>query len=857
MHLFVVLMLLGGLFGLSSVADTNVPVTIGFVPGQGGLVREAAQAQTFADLLAARLDSSVQLRMLDSEEQLSLWLSRYREVDCGWLGTEFLRTIPAGELLPLVSAESAEGLPQTGRFVVRQGVDAARVQRLRDALLAFGSKPDETVLLATLGTARFVDAEALPREERPLMSPVSAVVSAEAVKPQKEDASRPSSGAAPELPVNLAADRLDYDGETRVFHASGAAILQQGDISLAADTMIWQAQTRDAVASGSVVLTEPAGELRGDRLHANLGTGLGHINDGQIFLKGRNFHLSGTGIDRLGEDTYRVTDGQFTTCDGEDPDWQFAASQVDIDLGRFAVARDVWFEAGGQPLIYLPYMLFPVSTERQSGFLLPRAGYSNRKGAMLSLAWYEVIDRHLDATVYIDYLSSLGLGKGLDYRYVLGGTNRGEAMFYHVSGFNETPDSYLIDWKHEGTLPGGVRLAADVEYVNKKEFFEDFGEVAEDYNRDETVSTLLLQRNWEKLNLTGYARYIKDLKYDNDITMQRLPEFGLDVPFWRLDDYPLYSSTELRATNFSRQEGDDGQRLFLRQGLSMALKPGSWLEFTPEVALYGRAYHAESGDETDLLPEYSATLSTRLLKVFPFEHWGIERLQHSIEPQIRYVYVPNDGRDDLPFFDLKDRIGPLNQFEYALINRFTARSRDADDTPTYREVLNLRLSQAYDVREERDNNIDDPKPFSDLRTELTVKPTAASVLEIDALSRVYDGMAFSRLNAAVGYSDTRGNGGQLRYRYRSKESGFEPTDYLGLIVETALFAPVYLGVEERYDFLDSKSLENVLNLEYRAKCWSLFLTFRDRPDSNEILIGFSLSGLGQVGGFGSRLQPLD
>jgi hypothetical protein len=46
-------------------------------------------------------------------------------------------------------------------------------------------------------------------------------------------------------------------------------------------------------------------------------------------------------------------------------------------------------------------------------------------------------------------------------------------------------------------------------------------------------------------------------------------------------------------------------------------------------------------------------------------------------------------------------------------------------------------------------------------------------------------------------------------------------------------------------------------VEYRAKFGSLFLTYRDRPDSEEVLVGFALSGLGQVNGFGSTLRPLD
>ncbi len=735
MQILLVLLLFGGVFGMASFAEPVTPLTVGFVPGSAGLVREAADAHAAAEIPRPGRPEG----------------------------------LPANTSLPAVAVSSPPAPPK-------------------------------------------------------------------------------------ERPITLAADQLDYDGESRVFQASGSTTLQQGATTLTAERLLWQESTRDAVASGQVVLTEAEGELHGSRVHANLGSGLGQISDGRMLLRERNFHLAGAEIERLGESTYRLSDGRFTTCDGEVPDWQFTADQVDVTLGRYVTASDVWFEIRDQPLLYLPYLILPVSSQRQSGFLLPRAGYSDRKGAMFSLAWYQVIDRNLDATVYLDYLSSLGLGKGLEYRYVLSGGNQGEALFYHVSGFDDTPDSFAFDWRHDGRLPGDVRLAADVQYVNKREFFEDFGESAEEYNQDLAVSTLMVQRNWEKLNLTGYARYIKDLD-NNEATIQRLPELGMDVPFFRLGTEPLYARTELRATSFTREEGEEGQRLLLRQGLGLELKPGSWLEFTPEVAVYGRSYHADSGDEHDLIPEYSATLSARLIRTYSFEHWGIERLQHSIEPQLRYLYVPNENQDELPEFDLMDRIEPRNLIEYALVNRLTARSIGIDGAPTYRELLNLRFSQAYDIREERDAAIDDPEPFSDLRTELTLRPTVESILTMDATNRVYGDLQITRFDAGAGYDDGRGNQALLDYTYRRAGLAAEATDYLGIKLATAWLDPVHLSLEERYDFRAADALESLIGLEYRAKCWSLFLSFRDRPDSQEFLVGFALSGLGQVGGFGSTLRP--
>lgn len=662
----------------------------------------------------------------------------------------------------------------------------------------------------------------------------------------------PPAGSSSAVPVTLNADRLDYDSAGREALASGDVLMQQGEMRLRTDELFWQESTADVVATGSVSFSEVDSDLAASRFAANLVSGRAQASDGRVLLRERNFHLLGSEIYRLGESTYRVTEGSFTTCDGEIPDWEFSAARVDVELGRYATARDVWFKIRRQPLVYLPYLVFPVKTERETGFLLPRVGYSSSKGALLSLAWHQVVDRNLDATFYLDYLSRLGLGTGAEFRYLLSGDNRGELLLYNVLGIDGNPDSYAFDWKHDGRLPGGVRLAADVQYVSRREFFSDFGESLDEASRDYVRSTLLLQRNWEKLNLTASADYIRDLREDTDDPLQRLPEVGLDLPFYRLADTPFFLRSEVRADNFQRDSDADGQRFYLRQGLGAMLSAGGWLEVTPEAALYARQYAGAAGSDNDLLPELSLTMATRLQRAYQSGWWGSERFQHSIEPQVRYLYIPDHDQDDLPFFDRVDRLGPLNQIEYAVVNRFTGRFAGADGVPLYRELASLRLSQAYDLDAEDDDG--DGEPFSPLRAELALAPVPAASVTIDIMADPNDSFGVVRLDAEARYDAGRGNAIAAGYSYRDGKNDEAETDYLSLRLDTSLAAPIYASFEERYDFVAEGDLETLVNLEYRSRCWSLFLTLRDRSDRQEFLVGFALAGLGQIGGPGSSMR---
>jgi len=672
----------------------------------------------------------------------------------------------------------------------------------------------------------------------------------------KEIAASPAAESDRKEQIVLVADYLAYSSEDDSYEARGDVILRQKGVELKSGELLWQAVTQDVAAKGNVQLNDDGTEVSGESMQYNMATGQGQVRDGRMFVHQGNFHISGEQIEKRSQADYYVQHGSFTTCDGEVPDWKFSASEVDVTLEGYARAKHVWFHINDVPVLYTPYMAFPVKSERESGFLTPSFGYSNYKGAMASLSWYQVIDRNMDATIYLDYLSELGLGKGLEYRYALAHQNNGKALYYNVTGLKGNPNLYYLKWGHRGNLAGGWRLMADAEYADDQLFFEEFGESSADYNRDKTVSTIMLQRNWQKLNLVGYSRYIKDLEGDTDETLQRLPELGFSVARYRLGNTPLYAGLESYATHFYRKQGEDGERLFLKPSVSAVFKPGSWLEVVPQVALYQRLYNVDDKDNEQAVPEFSLGLATHLEKDFAVDRWGIQRIQHSVEPKVVYTYVPEVSQDDLPLFDLYDRNELQNDISYALVNRLTARSTAADGSRIYREIFNLRLSQNYNIDEAKNNRSGENRPFSDVRVELDVQPTRKISLHAESLVPVYGNSLLRTLTIGASARDNAGNSVNVDYSYKNVDFYAVATDYLKVQLDTSLLKPVYARFEERYDFRDKRELEKLVGLEYRSKCWSILLSYRNRyreneQDDQEVMVTFVLAGIGMNQGFGS------
>ncbi len=656
-------------------------------------------------------------------------------------------------------------------------------------------------------------------------------------------------------PVAIAADWLEQDEGTGWYRAEGDVRITSGTLSLRSDRVRVNPQTEDVLAEGHVELEGPEGILRGDRMSMNLGTGLGRVDSGSLFLRENNFHIAGDLIEKIGEKTYHLQRGTFTSCDGTDPDWHFSARDLQVTVDGYARGRHALFYLGDLPVLYTPYILFPVKKERESGLLMSSFGYSQRRGTQLSIPFYWAIARNQDATFYLDWLSELGLGKGVEYRYIFGRQNAGEARYYHVSGTGDARDRYAVEWNHVGSLPGGWFFTSDSEYVSSRDYWQDFGDVAGEYNKDKVDSTLTLGKSWRRVNLTGQLRYSKDLQRENDRTLQRLPEIRLDVLRQRIGKTAYSWELESSATYFWRRQGMKGERLLVRPVLSADWSLWDAIDVQPALGYTERLYWTSTdgpGYEEKGLFDFSTRVSTRLSRVYrPASRW-LERLRHTLEPDVRYEFTPDRDQSRLPVFDVRDRIDARNRISYGLVSRLIGRWRGEDGRAVYHEFLYLRLSQEYDIRESRRSLLDptdERRPFSSLRTEMILRPNAESLLDLDFR---YDPDAarqrLSTFNLLGRYRDGRGNGISAEYRYARNL-----VEYVDATLEVSLFRPVYLDYRHRFDLRDTKRLENTLELEYRSQCWSLFLTLQDREGDRSVMVTFELAGLGRVGSLGGSL----
>ena len=642
-------------------------------------------------------------------------------------------------------------------------------------------------------------------------------------------------------PVELEADQLSFDEPAGRYLARGNVRLVRGDLELRCEELSWQRATGLIEASGDVVMEGPEERLTGRRVSYDINAGTGVIEGGQVEVPAHSLRVSGERIEKRGVADYRIIDGSFTTCEAEVPSWKFAAGKLDLTIDGYARARHAVFYLKDVPAFYLPYLIYPAKTDRESGLLMPSFGHSDRRGTEFSTAYYQVIARNQDATIYLDHLSQLGLGKGLEYRYVFGSDNTGEASAYHVSA-REGADRHAFTWEHMGQLPGRVRLSADGEYVSEPDFFTDFGVEAGDYNRTESVSVLALSRNWGLYNLVGQFRYTDDLTVEDPATLQWLPRVSLNAARQRVGTTPFYYAFASDYSRFWREEGERGQRLNVRPAVLGVFKLWDMLDVIPAVGWTERHYwlsEETTGHEQTGIFDFSTRVSSQFYRVYPGYYGSVSAFRHLLEPEVTYRYVADVDQQDLPEFDSVDRTAATRAVEYGLSQRVTTKAVVGDSPAVYRDLLFFRLSQRYDLEAEERRLA----RFSPLRGQLTLAPAESLQLLLDSRYDL-DSQRWQSYSGEVQLNDQRGNRLGLEYRREKATEAADEIDYASLQLNLAWLKPLYLDYRTRYDFVAGQELEQVLDLEYRHQCWSLILTLREREDDRSVMLNLSLGGIG-------------
>src|SRR5690606_23726797 len=185
--------------------------------------------------------------------------------------------------------------------------------------------------------------------------------------------------ATDEQQIGFAADNLNYDGDTEVVGAEGNVQMNREAIEMRADKVTWNRQTGQVFAEGNVMIKNPEGDIAyGDKIELTDSLRDGVVENLLVVLDNGS-RLAAVRGTRFDNGNIELENAAYTPCPVVDeagcpkkPSWQIRAVRVLYDRARNKVKyKGARVEVFGLPLIPLPGLSHPATSEAGSGLLVP------------------------------------------------------------------------------------------------------------------------------------------------------------------------------------------------------------------------------------------------------------------------------------------------------------------------------------------------------------------------------------------------------------------------------------------------------------------------------------------------------
>ncbi|PSL14560.1 LPS-assembly protein [Marinobacterium halophilum] len=685
--------------------------------------------------------------------------------------------------------------------------------------------------------------------------------------------------------VNALTSSTEIGGVTQM---EGGIQVQRGGRLITSTRGEYDQNTSTARLFGQVRYREQGLLLLGDQADSNMLSGDTRFSNAQYVLHQEHMRGQAQQITRYGDRRIRLDEGAITYCEPGSNAWQIAAGSIELnpETGR-GVARNATLDIAGIPILYTPYMSFPIDDRRQSGFLYPSISYSVSDGVDLSIPYYFNLAANFDDTLTLRHIGERGLLLENEFRYMDRWSHNSLNTAWLGSDSRYEDDRWLLGFEHIGTPLDNLHSRIDFTRVSDDDYFEDLGtglEVQRDDHLDQLFELRYLQPGWNlTLRTQGYQTIGGTTPYE------KVPQLLLNgyqnnlAGVFNLNYQAEYTRFERDLDSVYAPAGTAaatiGDRVHVRPRISAAFE-NTWGYLRPAATLWHSEYDLEN--DKDAARNGSRSISAGIFSMDsglvlerPFQLADGNYTQ-TLEPRLLLLHadVDADEQNDIPAFDSSQ----LSFTYYNLFNEtgWSGNDRVADtqqatiglSSAVYSEQgiekLRLGAAQAYyfadreyagrpgDLRNGSTESASNLATLANWNFTRNLRLTHNGEIERDTYELLEHNYKLSYL------PDNK------RLLYVSYRDNIEKDPNGNQQLDMAFRWPLnhsWTGYGRwQQDLENNENLETLLGVEYASCCWKVRLTGRSwvvDPDTagnaeefetdNGIFLQFVLRGLGAFG----------
>jgi LPS-assembly protein len=537
-----------------------------------------------------------------------------------------------------------------------------------------------------------------------------------------------SVGVAAEAPspIHWSGDKTYYDTRLNRMELIGHAAIHQNGESLFADKITFERDTKLVHAVGNAVYVGKTALLQGSEMHFNLETRTGTIISGRVSTD--EFTLSGERINKLGAGRFQAHRADYSTCKDCPQSWTLSAADVDLEIDGYAYLTNVTAKIADAPAVWIPYMIVPIKSKRQSGLLIPQFGVADG-GFRFVEPFFWAINRSTDVTIGLGNYGGRGKRVEGEARYALA-RGEGKLNYYHLDdrrfrdylqsqNFTDRTDGFSTSrWalhaEQTQVLPFDIQEKLRIDDVNDSTYLTTVGYDVPGNGEAYLFSDFSLTKSTDDVSAFVFGRRYrniltpidKDPRTFDPKTVQVFPQVEINSNDKVFFNGALVGGLSLGATNFQRaadfydrdqfgaapaagtgfRPGIDPIRAATRAEINPSLyttfRVGDVVSVTPRLNYY-QYFYDFNGKVSSLSRgylHYDTDISTQFERVYERDpNSDIPKIKHVIRPLINYSVIPYRDSPRHPFTD---------QMAYAQRNGFTGYNFDDQDIVPLDSTLN-------------------------------------------------------------------------------------------------------------------------------------------------------------------------
>ena len=476
----------------------------------------------------------------------------------------------------------------------------------------------------------------------------------------------------------------------------------------------------------------------------------------KVMLKRARALLPGWGkakqVERNTDGLIYLSDASFSTCSPDATSWRIVAKNLELNpKTERGIARHTRFEWHKKPIMYIPYLSFPISGKRQSGFLTPTVGFSNISGYDFSLPYYWNIAPNLDATLVPHVYTMRGVMMGGEFRYMdkfsngllIGNFLPNDQLFAKFLESNSANYPSLNSlsknrwsgiWRNQSYFSNQLGMKVDYEKVSDDYYLQDFSSNLSIMTENQLLRQGELFYQNDHWFMRGMLQNYQTLQPINQSFVTHLyarqPQLLANGHYEKvlgIGDLQLlgqYDQFQWTGGAIAPQ----GPRFHVNPNLSFPYK-NSWGYFKPQLEFLGNFYQLGHEVNSNQMNAYGFTIPRYSVDGgLNFDRFG-QYWQQTLEPHLYYLYVPYQNQTVVPAFESAymifntdqlfrpnrfsgyDRIGDTHQVSYSLSSRlispYTGMEKVSLTIGQIAYFKNRKLNLCYDPN----GNCEDPSIY--------------------------------------------------------------------------------------------------------------------------------------------------